>query len=59
MIFLQTDFLGDNRVNEQLGLGVLHTLVVREHNRIAKELTRLNQKWDDEIIYQVILLNIF
>uniref|UniRef100_A0A146LIQ2 Peroxidasin n=1 Tax=Lygus hesperus TaxID=30085 RepID=A0A146LIQ2_LYGHE len=43
---------GDNRVNEQLALGVLHTLTVREHNRIATELSKINPYWDDETLYQ-------
>ncbi|XP_014255974.1 lactoperoxidase-like isoform X2 [Cimex lectularius] len=43
---------GDSRVNEQLALGVLHTLTVREHNRIATELAKINPYWDDETIYQ-------
>ncbi|KAL1122387.1 hypothetical protein AAG570_003792 [Ranatra chinensis] len=43
---------GDNRVNEQLALGVLHTLTIREHNRIATQLANLNPHWDDETLYQ-------
>ncbi|XP_058605252.1 thyroid peroxidase isoform X2 [Onychostoma macrolepis] len=43
---------GDSRVNEILPLSVLHTLWVREHNRLAKRLTRLNPHWGSEVIYQ-------
>jgi len=45
-------FAGDFRVNEQLNLIVLHTLFMREHNRIASELSRLNPRWSDDKIYQ-------
>lgn len=44
---------GDNRVNEQTGLAVLHTMYLREHNRIAERLHRINNFWTDEKIYQV------
>lgn len=43
---------GDVRVNEQIHLTVLHTLYVRDHNRMALELGKLNPHWNDERIYQ-------
>ena len=45
-------FAGDRRANEQLGLLSMHTLWMREHNRIAKSLGVLNPHWDGERIYQ-------
>jgi hypothetical protein len=43
---------GDVRANEQIGLTVLHTLFVREHNRLAGEIGRGNPKLDGDAIYQ-------
>ena len=43
---------GDVRSNEQMGLTSIHTLFVREHNRIAKILKGLNSHWNGERVYQ-------
>ncbi|MEO1497732.1 MAG: peroxidase family protein [Planctomycetota bacterium] len=43
---------GDIRANEQTGLLSMHTLFVREHNRLAGELALANPSWDDESLYQ-------
>ncbi len=40
------------RVNEQPGLTMIQNLLLREHNRIADILRKLNPKWNDEIVYQ-------
>ena len=48
----QNIFKGDVRANEQLNLIVLHTVWLREHNRVARFLQRMNPFWDDERLYQ-------
>ncbi|XP_018570500.1 peroxidasin, partial [Anoplophora glabripennis] len=42
---------GDIRVNEQVGLIAMHTLWMREHNRVARELNHLNPHWDSDTLY--------
>ncbi|KFP80184.1 Myeloperoxidase, partial [Acanthisitta chloris] len=43
---------GDTRASEMLELACMHTLFVREHNRLAVSLKRLNPHWNDEKLYQ-------
>ena len=45
---------GDIRANEQIALTAMHTLFVREHNRLAEELAEKNPSLNDEEIYQIV-----
>ena len=45
-------YSGDVRANEQLNLLAMHTIWMREHNRIASFISKLNRHWDDEKVYQ-------
>lgn len=44
--------VGDARVDENTALTSLHTLFVREHNRLARALHVLNPTWSSETLYQ-------
>ncbi|GFR06906.1 chorion peroxidase [Trichonephila clavata] len=43
---------GDARANQHPSLTSLHTLFLREHNRLANGLRRVNPQWNDERIFQ-------
>jgi len=44
--------VGDIRGDENIALHAMHTVWIREHNRIATELKELNPSWDDEKLFQ-------
>ncbi|KAK3917344.1 Chorion peroxidase [Frankliniella fusca] len=43
---------GDGRVNEQPDLALMHTVWLREHNRVADQLQALHPQWTDEELFQ-------
>jgi len=45
---------GDIRADEQVGLTAMHTLFVREHNRLATEMANRTPTASDEQIYQTV-----
>lgn len=42
---------GDERANEHIGLTSMHTLWVREHNRIAEAIACKHPRWKDKRLY--------
>lgn len=43
---------GDIRSNENAALTSMHTLWIREHNRLARELAQMYSCWNDEKLFQ-------
>lgn len=43
---------GDVRVNQNPQLAILQTVLLREHNRIADKLCKLNPHWEDKRVFQ-------
>jgi len=43
---------GDHRASEHLTLSGIHTMWLREHNKIVIELAMLNPHWSEETLYQ-------
>uniref|UniRef100_A0A1I7Y5W3 ShKT domain-containing protein n=1 Tax=Steinernema glaseri TaxID=37863 RepID=A0A1I7Y5W3_9BILA len=44
--------VGDDRSNVFFGLGAFHTIFLRLHNKIAKQLKSINPGWDGERLFQ-------
>ncbi|KAG1713918.1 Chorion peroxidase [Nymphon striatum] len=43
---------GDSRVNDNAGVAILHTVFLRAHNNIAKEIKSLKPSWNPTKIFQ-------
>jgi peroxidase len=43
---------GDKRVNENIELTAMHTVFMRNHNRLAGQLQSLHPSWTDQQLYQ-------
>ena len=42
---------GDKRINENAGLAGMHTLFLREHNRVARQLKKINPHWSSDQVF--------
>ncbi|KAH7975009.1 hypothetical protein HPB49_022628 [Dermacentor silvarum] len=46
---------GDVRTNQNVGQVTMHTIWMRDHNRIARKLHAVNPHWNDERLFQTVL----
>lgn len=44
--------IGDGRAQDNPQLAITHTLLMREHNRLARKLKNINPHWDEETLFQ-------
>ena len=44
--------VGDERAKEQPELTIMHSIWMKQHNKLAGELADINPSWNDETLYQ-------
>lgn len=52
LFLLYFSIVGEGRVNQNPQLTIMHTLLVRAHNKIVDSLVAAHSEWDDETLFQ-------